>query len=114
MPSIRVIRQTPAKEVIMQSWEYSSLRHTEQGLVYSIYRARRLTTTLVYQGEDTDDYNTVLASYIARLGLLGWEALQATFSSDGRENQHFKRSIHPGNHYLNFSNEDTKSKSPLF
>jgi hypothetical protein len=81
-------------------------------LIYSIYRARRFATTLVYQGEDTDDYNTVLASYIARLGLLGWEAIQTTLSSDGGENLRFKRSIHPGNHYLNFSNEATKRKSP--
>lgn len=59
----------------MPLWEYCSLRHTEQGLVVSIYRAKRFTTTLVYQGNDTNAFNTALTNYITRLGSLGWQAM---------------------------------------
>jgi|SRR5882762_3598271 len=98
------------KEVLMQRWEYCSLRQTEQGLVYTIYRANRYIITLVYQGQDTDDSAKTLASYIARLGLLGWKTIQTTLPNSGDENWHFKRSIHSENQYLNFSNQETKGK----
>jgi len=94
------------KEVIMPGWEYCSLRQTEQGLVYTIYRANRYIITLVYQGQDTD----ALASYIARLGLLGWKTIQTTLPNGGDENWHFKRSMHSENQYLSFSNQGTKGK----
>jgi len=94
----------------MQRWEYCSLRQTEQGLVYTIYRANRYIITLVYQGQDTDGYTKTLANYIARLGFLGWNTIQTTLPNGGDENWHFKRSIHSENQYLNFSNQDTKGK----
>ena len=97
----------------MQRWEYCSLRQTEQGLVYTIYQANRYIITLVYQGQDTDDSTKTLASYIARLGLLGWKTIQTTLPDGGDENWHFKRSIHSGNQYLNFSNQETKGKESL-
>jgi len=97
------------KEVIMPGWEYCSLRQTEQGLVYTIYRANRYIITLVYQGQDTD----ALASYIARLGLLGWKTIQTTLPNGGDENWHFKRSMHSENQYLSFSNQGTKGKNLL-
>ncbi len=97
----------------MQRWEYCSLRQTEQGLAYTIYRANRYIITLVYQGQDTDDSTKTLASYIARLGLLGWKTIQTTLPDGGDENWHFKRSIHSGNQYLNFSNQETKGKESL-
>jgi len=102
-----------AKEVLMQRWEYCSLRQTEQGLVYTIYQANRYIITLVYQGQDTDDSTKTLDSYIARLGLLGWKTIQTTLPDGGDENWHFKRSIHSGNQYLNFSNQETKGKESL-
>ena len=101
------------KEVLMQRWEYCSLRQTEQGLVYTIYQANRYSITLVYQGQDLDDSAKTLASYIARLGLLGWKAIQTTLANGGDENWHFKRSIHSENQYLNFSNQETKGKESL-
>jgi len=97
----------------VQRWEYGSLRQTEQGLVYTIYQANRYIITLVYQGQDTDDSTKTLASYIARLGLLGWKTIQITLANSGDENWHFKRSIHAGNQYLNFSDQETKGKEAL-
>jgi hypothetical protein len=98
------------KEVIMQRWEYCSLRQTEQGLVYTIYRANRYIITLVYQGQDIDD---ALTSYITRLSFLGWNIIQPTLSNGGDGNWHFKRSIHSRNQYLNFSDQDTKGEESL-
>lgn len=97
----------------MQRWEYCSLRQTEQGIVYTIYQANRYSITLVYQGQDLDDSTKTLASYIARLGLLGWKTIQTTLANGGDENWHFKRSIHSGNQYLDFSNQETKGKEAL-
>jgi len=97
----------------MQRWEYCSLRQTEQGLVYTIYQANRYSITLVYQGQDLDGSAKTLASYIARLGLLGWKTIQTTLANGGDENWHFKRSIHSGNQYLDFSNQETKDKESL-